>query len=944
MKSKMVIIGQIILIYIFIMLPSTPFARDSAIIVDHESSDLSAIPENWISVVQSQIKWHYAHTSHGGQLLTGLDLIEGADGTYDINISDSALPTTANTLCIFNGQENETYITPELYWATLAGINDTKTVLNNNPTINVSQWSFCTQLDSKSEAYVTGYLDSIETLEEEYPNVTFVYMTGNAQATGSSGYNRYLRNEQIREYCRTHNKVLYDFADLDCWWLNDTGVWEFSTYTYNDQEIPVQHPHYNGSESGHTTLESCMQKGNATWWLLAEIAGWGAPSTQLNYGITIDAECNAVNDLGNQLGAAISATNDYDAGFDIAEAPIPPNDYISLYFPHPEWSHPLGDKFSADIRTVADLRDSMQVWHFNIATDETGDMSLTFTFDDVANRPVILTDFQHNTHFPIIDGGSYTFTIEDTLMQFELAVGDTTPPDIAWTSPTNFEILQSDSILPLSWNYADGFQVDSIFLGYQLNGGMDSQSLQSLGSIGSAEWTLPHWTGINEVYLAVTAKDFAGNTSTDIINEPILVVGDSLSSQVNQGWSLWGAPVAPYDSTMMNNLEDDLSDWVTFDYRDGGYSFNGALAAGKGYWLGTTSAGNLDVIGEVLSNVQQVSINSGWNLVSNPLVVALAKSDLTFDDGHEIKSWSDAVSAGWITDILYGWNGTGLVSADTLQPWKGYWLGATQTLNMNFEYNPSMDKSSTEQITHNWVVLLKCYTLSHGFDEITMLGTATDATNGYDIPYDVPKPPSSPMGEVRLVIPHPEWNYLLGDDFAVDVRNEIAIDSSRTWNLHGSTEEDVKLTWEANNVYDNIQLDLILSDQTVLDLATLDTLVLTPTQFQSLAVRATKLPTEIISNSKLPTETVLQNNYPNPFNPTTHIQYSLKDASYVRLVIYDLRGTEIRQLVHTYQQPGWYNIVWDGQNNLGVNVSNGVYLYQMESDNYTETKKMILLK
>jgi hypothetical protein len=100
-------------------------------------------------------------------------------------------------------------------------------------------------------------------LESEYPGVTFVYMTGNAQG---SEQNRYDRNNQIREFCRQNNKILFDFADLDCWYNGEQ---------YTVDGIPTEHPHFNGDEAAHTTFESCENKARAFWWLLARIAGWG---------------------------------------------------------------------------------------------------------------------------------------------------------------------------------------------------------------------------------------------------------------------------------------------------------------------------------------------------------------------------------------------------------------------------------------------------------------------------------------------------------------------------------------------------------------------------------------------------------------------------------------------------------------------------------------------
>ncbi len=251
------------------------------LIIDHTCIDLESIPDNWIDSAQANVRIHYAHTSHGGQITTGLDRLESSEATYSQARGYSTLPKEEGALCIFDGQANNegnTYITPDLYWESSAGVDLTQGTLDENPTITVSLWSWCTQLDGYDTTQVQDYLDTMTALEAANPDVTFVYMTGNAQAADSSGYNRWVNNEMIRDYCVTNNKVLFDFADLDSW---SNGVQ--NTYQYTEGEttytVPVEHSDFNGDEAAHTTYTSCEQKGRAFWWLAASIAGWNAPTT-----------------------------------------------------------------------------------------------------------------------------------------------------------------------------------------------------------------------------------------------------------------------------------------------------------------------------------------------------------------------------------------------------------------------------------------------------------------------------------------------------------------------------------------------------------------------------------------------------------------------------------------------------------------------------------------
>ena len=96
--------------------------------------------------------------------------------------------------------------------------------------------------------------------------------------------------------------------------------------------------------------------------------------------------------------------------------------------------------------------------------------------------------------------------------------------------------------------------------------------------------------------------------------------------------------------------------------------------------------------------------------------------------------------------------------------------------------------------------------------------------------------------------------------------------------------------------------------------------------------------------SSPPSMISLHKNYPNPFNPKTTISYSLVQNTFVNLTIYDLIGNEVKNLVNSKKQSGHQLIQWNATNNQGHSVPAGVYLYNIETDNFSLTKKMILLK
>jgi hypothetical protein len=97
--------------------------------------------------------------------------------------------------------------------------------------------------------------------------------------------------------------------------------------------------------------------------------------------------------------------------------------------------------------------------------------------------------------------------------------------------------------------------------------------------------------------------------------------------------------------------------------------------------------------------------------------------------------------------------------------------------------------------------------------------------------------------------------------------------------------------------------------------------------------------TNVNTNSSLPQEFVLYQNYPNPFNPSTNIGYRISDFGFVSIKIYDALGKEVSTLVNADKSPGEYIVKFDASE-----LPSGLYFYRLTQGNFSETKKMLLLK
>jgi hypothetical protein len=99
---------------------------------------------------------------------------------------------------------------------------------------------------------------------------------------------------------------------------------------------------------------------------------------------------------------------------------------------------------------------------------------------------------------------------------------------------------------------------------------------------------------------------------------------------------------------------------------------------------------------------------------------------------------------------------------------------------------------------------------------------------------------------------------------------------------------------------------------------------------------------EVLPN--IPTRFDLSQNFPNPFNPTTRIRFDIPHSVDVQLRIFDILGREVRSLVNERHNAGSFTVTWDGKNNMGRQVSSGVYIYHLKAGEFTSSKKMVMMK
>ena len=98
------------------------------------------------------------------------------------------------------------------------------------------------------------------------------------------------------------------------------------------------------------------------------------------------------------------------------------------------------------------------------------------------------------------------------------------------------------------------------------------------------------------------------------------------------------------------------------------------------------------------------------------------------------------------------------------------------------------------------------------------------------------------------------------------------------------------------------------------------------------------------SSNQIPATFYISANYPNPFNPTTTIRFQIPKLVNVNIEVFNILGQKVRTLVNSRLAPGYYEINWDGTNEIGEAISSGTYIYIIQAEDFMRSRKMVLLK
>jgi len=562
-----------------------------------------------------------------------------------------------------------------------------------------------------------------------------------------------------------------------------------------------------------------------------------------------------------------------------------------------------------------------------------------------------------------IDGGNWTFTIDDKVYPLNDRSVDTTANATLPKYPINNLIVSNNRLaflrfdIPSSVN--SSYQVilnlvpekivtlngGIVLYKYDYNGWDESFGTNNIGLVDKSLLTPIDTISslIADSLLSLDLSAFIDSSGEHSFALGIINVGDSVSFYSTEKLLTWmsynyapNKKVWPSLSFSKDSLSIAYDITLEKEWNLISVPFTGVKTRPKQIFRSLIRKGLLEYISspkgyfkpkDPYSTLTAISSKEGYYLKLNgPL-------NKIFFRGRALTDKTISLSAGWNMiayspdyELAVDKAFENLIASNTLQYVTGFAQGA-------LVYDPDAPQSSTLNTlkpTKGYWVKVKEAVTNFSFPAQTQGGASGKIAANHSVKHPEVKPNPSFMfvkGKIMGRYNVGDWVKVLSEDNHVVGAAEIIeggyLRNSAVYGDDVTTEDidGLKVGEKISFAYDG------------------DTLT-SHVQFNPLSFHDVKLDYDTF----LPTTFALHQNHPNPFNPITTIRYDLPENGPVSIIIYDLMGREIKTLVKQVSAPGRYSVNWNGRNKWGKQIASGMYFYRMETPKFQSVKKLIFLK
>ena len=378
------------------------------------------------------------------------------------------------------------------------------------------------------------------------------------------------------------------------------------------------------------------------------------------------------------------------------------------------------------------------------------------------------------------------------------------------------------------------------------------------------------------------------------------------TKDVATGWNLLSLPNDPPDKYYLTLFPTAIPGTL-FGF-NGSYNATDSLKLTRGYWLRFPSATSATITGFPGYLVTD-TLASGWNLVGGPSCDVLVSS--VSDPGGIV-----------IPGTWFGFNGSYL-PADTIKQGNGYWVRASAPGVITMDCGvlaPHIAKHATPSLDLSRYASLE-------------ISDATGASQSLYCGVELADPEAKVSFSLPPVPPAGVFDVRFAGDYRIAPAGEATIEVQAT---------AYPLTIRCANIPESEDVQYVLQEIAGTEAGARHSLRSGASiQIQNPEVKQLQL---LARGKEVPTVFALEQNHPNPFNPTTQIRYAIPRDVHVTIRVYNTLGQLVKTLLSEDAKAGRYMVPWNADNDAGQTVGSGIYFYRVDAGEFSDTKKMVLLR
>ncbi|TAK54665.1 MAG: choice-of-anchor B family protein [Bacteroidetes bacterium] len=470
------------------------------------------------------------------------------------------------------------------------------------------------------------------------------------------------------------------------------------------------------------------------------------------------------------------------------------------------------------------------------------------------------------------------------------------------TAPNGGEIWKVGTEHAISWSV---IAVDSIRIEYSSdNGGAWETIVPAIAaSEGSFLWTVNVPSAKNAL---IRIRSLSDSSIVDSSSAPFQIPLEEMS--VASSWNLASVPVLPEEASVSSIFEEAAS--PAFEYQ-GTYAVLETVKTGKGFWIKYNEDSSIPLYGSPTSQ-ETIAVSARWNILGS-LTNPFPASSL------------EPIPDSMTLSTLYRYDpDSGYMPATTILPGKGYWLKTSQAGQLVLGSSFSKIAQLPQEVQP--AVSEMMFRDARGRTRTVCISDEGNE-NANALSSELPPPPPAGAFDVRFASQR-QAETLAGERIsaAIEIRSAEYPLSVTLLNAHGERYRLIVHSRGENRK----EYELTASSSIVLQSAPEGMVML-----------------EKSNGEELPSTFALQQNFPNPFNPTTIFSFHLPVSSYVTLKVYNVLGEEVATIIDGMQDAGVKSMQWNASG-----IPSGVYMYKLTAGNpssgsgqaFVDVKNLILLK